>query len=331
MTYTRMNDANKRCLKVLLPALLLGAMILIFGMPAFAHAGTDKDGFADGKTLDKYEYTVEVYSGIEGTYKEKTRWSDTLKADETKTITIDLDDVDVNDDKYYARGFRITGHDNDETENSDDVTGFTRITFNSLDEDVSYEVAYGIRGNMVAYTINYVDEDGAELEESDTYYGMPGDKPVVSYKYIDGYLPHAYSLGKRLSEDESQNVFTFRYYEDTGQTTTETRTRTVRDAAAPGTRANPAGTAVPGGAAAGANAGNAGNNGAANIGDGNTPLAGPQQYADLDEGDTPMAEPEEGGSKLPLMIGIGVGILLLIALVAWLLMRRRNAEDGGVE
>ena len=94
MTYTRMNDANKRCLKVLLPALLLGAMILIFGMPAFAHAGTDKDGFADGKTLDKYEYTVEVYSGIEGTYKEKTRWSDTLKADETKTITIDHPPMD---------------------------------------------------------------------------------------------------------------------------------------------------------------------------------------------------------------------------------------------
>lgn len=329
MTYTRMNDVSKKSLKILLPALLLGAMILIFGMPAFAHADTDgPKGFASGKTLDKYVYTVEVYSGIEGTYLGKTKWSDTLKAgDKSKTITIDVKDVKVNNDKYYARGFRITGHDNDETENSDDVTGFTRISFNTLEEDVSYEVAYGIKGNMVAYTIRYVDEDGAELAESDTYYGMPGDKPVVAYKYIDGYLPHAYSLAKKLSEDESQNVFTFTYSEG-GETTTETRTRTIRTPAAPGTRANPAGTAVPG-AAAGANAGNAGNNAAgANIGDGNTPLAGPDQYSDLDDGDTPMAEPDEGGSKLPLMVGIGVGLLLLIALIAWLLMRRRNQEDG---
>lgn len=330
MTYAKMNDRNSRCLKALLPALLLAAAILIFGMPAFAHAGTDNDGFADGKPLPGYKYTIEVYSGIEGTYNDHTKWTDSIKAGETKTITLDIKDVDVKDDKYYVRGFRLAGHDNDETENSDDITGFTNATFTKLEEDVSYEVAYGIKGRMVAYTINYVSDDGTELLDSDTYYGMPGDKPVVSYRYVDGYLPHAYTQAKTLKTDESKNVFTFKYYRDEGETTTTTRTRTVVDPAAPGTRANPAGTAVPAGAGpanANANAGNDGGN-AANIGDGDTPLAGPEQYADLDDGETPTATPDDGGSKLPLLIGIGVGLLLLIALIIWLLMRRRRAEEG---
>ena len=329
MTYTKMNDMNKRMFhKGILSVVLLGAMMIIFGMPAFAHAGTDDRGFADGKPLQDYTYTVEVYSGIEGTYEGEQRWSKQSEPGGEIDVTLDIKNVKVKNDKYYVRGFRLTGHDNDETDLSDDVTGFARATFTTLNQDVSYEVAYGIKGDMVEYHINYLDENGDKLYESDTYYGMPGDKPVVSYRYIDGYLPYAYTLSKRLQRDASENEFTFTYYDASGQTTTTTRT--INQPAAPGTPGNPAGTAIPAAVGANAaNAANAGNNATANIGDNNTPLAqGPQQYADLDDGDTPLAEPEGSGSHLPLLIGIGVGILLLIAIIAWLLARRRRAEEG---
>ena len=174
-------------MKKLITILTVMLMFALTFSAAAVWAEPTDDPANDSANEDGYKYNVTVYSGLQGTYKGKTKDSNDYAYKEL--VTISLDDVVVTNKKYYARGFRTTGHDNDETENSDDVTGFTRITFNSLDEDVSYEVAYGIRGNMVAYTINYVDEDGAELEESDTYYGMPGDKPVVSYKYIDGYLP----------------------------------------------------------------------------------------------------------------------------------------------
>ena len=80
-----------------------------------------------------------------------------------------------------------------------------------MTEDQDYVVAYGIKGATVAYTVNYLDEDGNALAPSETYYGNVGDKPVVAYLYIEGYQPQAYNLGKTLVEDATQNVFSFIY------------------------------------------------------------------------------------------------------------------------
>lgn len=77
--------------------------------------------------------------------------------------------------------------------------------------DADYVVAYGIKGNQVAYTVNYQDVDGKELLASNTYYGNVGDKPVVAYQYVEGYTPQALALTKTLSENSAENVFTFRY------------------------------------------------------------------------------------------------------------------------
>lgn len=103
--------------------------------------------------------------------------------------------------KYYVRGIRLSGEDNSTVGNlSFTVTG-----------DQDYVVAYGIKGATVAYTVNYLDEDGNALAPSETYYGNVGDKPVVAYLYIEGYQPQAYNLGKTLVEDATQNVFSFIY------------------------------------------------------------------------------------------------------------------------
>ena len=100
--------------------------------------------------------------------------------------------------------------------------------------DQEYVVAYGIKGDQVAYTINYQDANGNKLADSQTFYGNVGDKPVVAYTYIDGYTPEYRNLTKTLSANAAENVFTFNYlpYETVtvttpGQTITSTTEQTV--------------------------------------------------------------------------------------------------------
>ena len=325
MMRAAMNDRRYTSLRMLIPALILGILMTVaFVFSSSNVYAVDENGFYDGGTA--YKYKVTVYSGLEGTYKGQEKWS--VELDAGSDLELDLADVQIKDNKYYPRGFRVTGHDNDE--NLNEPSGSPRIPITNLDADYSYEVAWGMKGNMVAYTVRYVDEDGKKLRENDTYYGMPGDKPVVAYRYVEGYVPNVYSQAKTLSTDESKNVFTFTYSEGETVTTTTTTTvtQTVPGARPPGTPGNPAGTRVPAAAVPGTGA-PGGNDGAGTtIGDGDTPLAGPDQYADLDDDGTPMAGPDgEGGSHLPLFIGLGVGILLLIALIIYLLMRRRAESE----
>ena len=150
---------------------------------------------------DTYTYKVTVYAGNKGT----------IDGQEQKEITglslgsqviLDINSVKVTDDKYYVKGFRLSGRDNEEALATPTI---------EVDGDVDYVVAYGIKGDMVAYTVNYQDANGKTLADSQTFYGNAGDKPVVAYKYIENYIPQALALTKTLSDNESENVFTFTY------------------------------------------------------------------------------------------------------------------------
>ena len=113
--------------------------------------------------------------------------------------------------KYYIRGIRESGRDNNTAGNSSFV----------VDSDREYVVAYGIRGNMVSYQVNYEDQEGNALLESQTFYGAVGDRPVVAFQYVDGYQPQAYNLTGTLSSNEAENVFTFTYTETEAPAGTE--------------------------------------------------------------------------------------------------------------
>lgn len=150
---------------------------------------------------DTYTYKVTVYAGNKGT----------IDGQEQKEITglslgsqviLDINSVKVTDDKYYVKGFRLSGRDNEEALATPTI---------EVDGDVDYVIAYGIKGDMVAYTVNYQDANGKTLADSQTFYGNAGDKPVVAYKYIENYIPQALALTKTLSDNESENVFTFTY------------------------------------------------------------------------------------------------------------------------
>ncbi|HJC09920.1 MAG TPA: hypothetical protein H9935_03780 [Candidatus Blautia merdigallinarum] len=196
-----------RKFKKLLTALLSASMALSFStVSAWA---------------EDYTYTVTFYAGNQGTFANMDDLSVSGKGTpqismEGDKITVsgltqgDVISFDVNqgavsleeDSKYYVQGLRLSGRDNDEQMEAPAfwVTG-----------DQDYVVAYGIQGDMTSYTVSYVDEDGNELAPSRTYYGNVGDKPVVAYLYMDGYMPQALTLTQTLSANQAENVFTFEY------------------------------------------------------------------------------------------------------------------------
>ena len=99
--------------------------------------------------------------------------------------------------KYYVKGIRLGGRDNDTVA----AAAFL------VRGDMDYVVAYGIKGNQVSYTVNYHDENGKEMLPSEVFYGNVGDKPVIACKYIEGYEPQASGLTKTLKENAAENVF----------------------------------------------------------------------------------------------------------------------------
>lgn len=197
------------------------------------------------KAEDSYTYKVTLYSGKQGEFvgdsvagldvgsgKIDSKTNDKivisgLKAGDKVSFNAQQGGVQLKEgsEKYYVRGIKESGRDNNAAvENSSfEVTG-----------DQEYVVAYGIKGNQVAYTINYQDANGNKLADSQTFYGNVGDKPVVAYTYIDGYTPEYRNLTKTLSANAAENVFTFNYlpYETVtvttpGQTITNTTEQTV--------------------------------------------------------------------------------------------------------
>lgn len=159
-----------------------------------------------GGNEKEYTYTVTLYAGKEGTfadgsseikitgkkYGEQVNLGDYIRSVKVK-----------NSEKYYVKGIRESGKDNN-------TAKLEKLAFN-VECDREYVVAYGIKGDMVSYTVNYQDESGNALMKSEKFYGVVGDKPVVAFQYIDGYQPQAYNLTKTLSSNEADNVFTFTY------------------------------------------------------------------------------------------------------------------------
>jgi len=140
-----------------------------------------------------YTYKVTLSAGNKGTINGQNKIEQTNIASGS-TVTFNLNDIQVTDDKYYVKGIRLSGRDNNETLAAPSFT---------VDKDADYVVAYGIKGNMVAYTVNYQDASGKSLAESQTFYGNIGDKPVVAYRYIENYIPDALALTKTLSDNEN--------------------------------------------------------------------------------------------------------------------------------
>lgn len=255
-----------------------------------------------------YTYSVTLSAGKQGTFadgdrivREELKYGDYVNFDWRDQLTL-------KDDKYYAKGIRRSGEDNSNSFITDQV---------QVTGDEDYVVAYGVLGDMVAYTVQYLDENGNELAPSKTYYGSVGDRPVVAFQYIEGYLPQAYNLTKTLSENEADNIFPFEYApasEIRNVTVTVDGGTTVVTTPAAGTGTAQQGAAAAGGAAADENAGGNAEGDTVEVEDEEVP----RDLVDLDEEEVPLAkgELEEDSIRETSVMPIVVGSLIALLAVA---------------
>ena len=168
---------------------------------------------------DDYDYTVTIFGGLHGTVKSvnpvNDQYIDVQTADKIvlkvpKGYRWNPNDfeVTVNDQKYFwGLEFQFAG--------KEDSPAFDF----EVDTDVDIVPIYRTAYNAVEYTVRYLHVgDNAEVYPQQTFYGNVGEKPVIAYKYKEGYIPTAYNETRTIDEDPSKNVFTF-YYE----TVTEAR------------------------------------------------------------------------------------------------------------
>lgn len=295
-----------------------------------------------------YTYKVTLSAGNKGTIngQNKIEQADIASG---STVTFNLNDIQVTDDKYYVKGIRLSGRDNDEALAAPSFT---------VDKDTDYVVAYGIKGNMVAYTVNYQDASGKSLAESQTFYGNVGDKPVVAYRYVENYIPDALALTKTLSDNESENVFTFTYTPgatDRIVETTTTVTTTVPGTATPAGAVGTTGASGTTGAAAGTGTGTTvGGTTAGGTTAGGTTTGGtaggttntdnsqdttddtttapdeqtPKSLVDLDDEDTPKGNinAKDKTSKTPIAAGIGIIVVAVAALAGLIVFLKKRAK-----
>lgn len=258
-----------------------------------------------------YGYKVTLYTGNQGTINSQNEMS--INVSKGQMISLDLSQIELpQDSKYYVKGIRLSGHDS--------VDNLDPATF-VVNGDLDYVVVYGVKGNQVAYTIRYVDENGKQLSEDTVLYGNVGDKPVVAYKYIDSYIPQSYALTKTLVENEKENVFTFTYKPgETGEIIENTNIVTTVISTTPSTNANQ------------------GNNGTGNArggtqnNDGDTTTAGdedvPQGLVDLDDEDTPKSNisvNNKKNSSTPIYAGIAISLAAIVGIiVAFITIRKKR-------
>ena len=294
-----------------------------------------------------YTYTITLSAGNMGTIsgQEKTVYTGAVYGE--SWASFDLSQVQVTDERYYVKGIRLSGRDNADAL----AAPAFRVT-----GDADYVVAYGVRGDQVAYTVQYQDEDGETLAASQTFYGNVGDKPVVAYRYVDGYIPQSLALTKTLSANEAENIFTFVYTQGDPDTIVRTETETTVVTGEPSVITVVAGApaaarTAAGGTAAGA-AGGTGTGGAADAGDGaaagevadggtetveEEPVPeGTQDIVDLDEEETPLGDLEiedntganaEGLSMVGSVAVAAAAGVILICLIVYLMKKRRSGSD----
>lgn len=325
--------------KLLTVVMTAGVLFGMSGMTAFAENYTYTvtiDGGNQGTLVGTQGLTVTNQEGNAPTYSVQGGRIviQGLEAGDTISFNAMSGAVEQADEKYYIRGIRQSGRDNSEVSSSAfTVTG-----------DNDYVVAYGIKGKMVAYTVNFQDPNGKELAPSATYYGNIGDKPIVAYQYIEKYHPTALAMTKTLSENEADNVFTFVYNEGEKQTVVrpgEVVENIITE--------NVGGTGAATGGNAPGGAGTAGTTGTATPGvagtteqTGETPgTAGadavteePEELIDLDEEEVPLAqvdldEKENAKKKTPIAVGVGIAVVAVIALIAlvWFLKKSSKRKE----
>lgn len=301
-----------------------------------------------------YNYKIRVFAGKQGTFEDGSPVKEYKPGESFDSTNFKIKDT-VDEDgttykKYYVKGIKPSGADLSEK--------LGNPSFTDVKSDMDYVVVYGVRGDIVNYTVRYVDANGNELAPSRIYEGNIGDKPIVPYLYIEGYMPQAYNLTMTLEGPETRpegNIMTFRYtpapiggggggggdttvYDEETVTTTNTTPVIVPGAGGDAAGGGGGVTVVPGdGGAADAGAAGAGDAGEA------AAPAEPEQLVDLDDEEVPLAnvpgsnggfgigsEPGSFFVNMPPAVIVGiVSMAVLVVAAAWYLLFKRKKKGTG--
>lgn len=279
-------------------------------------------------SAEEYSYTITLHAGNKGSINGVEGGTEVLTGCRVgDRVSFDMSKITVNDEKYYVKGVRLSGRDNEEVAPAFYVDG-----------DADYVVAYGIKGNQVGYTVNYQDEEGNALADSETFYGNVGDKPVVAYRYLEGYIPQALAMTKTLSDNEAENVFTFVYHPADPETVINVIPGTETIINVPGLRgdtnqpANRPGNTVNNDDNNANEPGNNENDNNNNNDDDNVDVTEPDDLVDLDDVETPAGNVDlddkdaQGATGLPIAVAGAVGGAAIIALIGLLLIVRKRMQ-----
>ena len=199
--------------------LIVICMIAALALPALA---------ADTSSDATYSYTVRIFPGDKGTIDGKKDPIVTVVEPGYEWSGSDFDygqRAASDTDKYYVRGIREAGRDNNTTNNLINPSFI-------VDRDIDLVVAYGVKGSDVTYKINYLEYgSNKKLMEPQTYHGNIGDKPVVAYLYIDGYVPQYKNVTGTLDADPTKNEWTF-YYIDADNASVAVNSKSVKTSSA---------------------------------------------------------------------------------------------------
>lgn len=276
------------------------AAVLALMLGACAFAASAQEAHADN-----YQYTITLYAGNGQIDGKDSVVVGTYGYGQKATVDWTKYDITLPDDRYYVKGVRLAGHD----DSSVSAPSF------EVTENAQYVIAYGLKKDQTSYTVNYVDVDGNQLMESQTFKGNVGDKPVVAYQYIEGYQPqNAFNITGTLSANNAANEFTFVYE---NAVSSEGAVAAVEGGGEEGT----AGEGTEDEAVEGEEAEEG-------------TEAGPAELIDIDDEDNPLAnigaENERGfgiADVLPWVLGALVAAAL-IAFIVLLVARKRHASDN---
>lgn len=315
--------------RIYIRALAIAASMLVACFVAIAAFSTVFATQAQAASPE-YKYTVNIYSGAQGTFngQEVLTINNVVPGSRVAfnqgSVTIDSSAQGTaglnTGSKYYIRGVKVSGRDNDTTLNTPSFV---------VTEDMDLVVCYGLLGENVSYTVRYVDTDNNELLPTETFYGNVGDSPVLAYRYIEGYTPQAYNLTGKLVSDPAKNVYTFTYTttEGTGENPAENPEgaeqgqNPVTTVVAPGAGAaeEPVATVVDEEAIAG----------------NENPLAAPEDVQDIRDEDNPLAffglTGEDAqflfdNAAIIFLSGVAAAVLIALLILFILRRRRRNHE-----
>ncbi|XCP84615.1 hypothetical protein ABXS75_16420 [Roseburia hominis] len=321
-------------------------------------------GPMETKAADDYEttYKVMIYSGDKGTFngtgcvsgagKASLQGADTIVVSGLHygdTISINVSStngaINLNPEdggKYQPTGTRRSGRDNSEAFDKENTTSPSRIY--TVTSDRTFVVTYGVPGKMVPYTVSYVLAGTANPvpgSEAQTFYGVAGEKPVVSAPYFEGYTPVYKAITGTLRRGQ-ENAWVFEYTRNVEQTTTEPVAPQTPQQGENQTGTTTPGTTGDGGTGTTPETNNEGT-GTENEGTdegGTTTIEDeevPASLHDLDDEETPMSNldlsdseknSKEGtaeASRLPVFVGVGGAAAILLLVLIGLLIKKRKS------